>query len=335
MEKIKGIKSIDLLIEADGYGVVNANGTATLIGDNGKEVDNHTMPKLRGYTNLTGRVKEETGYKYKKQVNDIDFTKTPMYVSQNCIRHHLYKDCVAVDQYINTKKIKQMLLSEVGLVRGYMVPNAGFKRSSSLFMSDFVDQLGNGNYEQFVSSMAISSEVDKVTNEVIYNKSSTSLFSKTTFGETLYKAHASINIESLQFISLDQKFGRAAMVIKKGDGESLAQAMQDYIQSLDHSRSPSVTFHENYVRIGNELKIGEVGLLLDDVAIDIVVQTTIKRIQNLMFYQNDGWLKVSKVTVDYNDGQPLRCLFNPNMIELEKTGPYAIYYTAVENEDNN
>jgi signal transduction histidine kinase len=92
MTKVTGIKSVDFKVIAKGYGVVNWNGPTRLTGDDGKEVENHTLPKLRGYTNLTGKIKEETGYKYKKQATDINFKETPLYVSQNCIRHHLFRE---------------------------------------------------------------------------------------------------------------------------------------------------------------------------------------------------------------------------------------------------
>lgn len=75
MKKVEGIKSVDFKITALGHGVVNWNGPTTLTGDGGQTVDNHTLPKLRGYTNLSGRVKEETGYQYKKEATDIDFKK--------------------------------------------------------------------------------------------------------------------------------------------------------------------------------------------------------------------------------------------------------------------
>lgn len=76
MEKVTGIKSVDFKVMAKGHGVVNWNGPTTLSSE-GRTIDNHTLPKLRGYTNLTGKVKEETGYQYKKEATDIDFTKTP------------------------------------------------------------------------------------------------------------------------------------------------------------------------------------------------------------------------------------------------------------------
>ena len=55
MEKVTGIKSVDFKIRALGYGVVNWNGSPNLtIIDDGKykNVTNHSMPKLRGYTNI-------------------------------------------------------------------------------------------------------------------------------------------------------------------------------------------------------------------------------------------------------------------------------------------
>ena len=87
MNKITGIRSVDFKITALGYGVVNWNGPTTLQSD-GRIIDNHSMPKLRGYTNLTGK-ESEKGYKLKKDPSEINFKETPLYISQNCIRHLL------------------------------------------------------------------------------------------------------------------------------------------------------------------------------------------------------------------------------------------------------
>lgn len=55
MKEISGIKSIDFKIDASGYGAVNWNGSISLYNKEiGKQIDNHSIPKLRGYTNLTG-----------------------------------------------------------------------------------------------------------------------------------------------------------------------------------------------------------------------------------------------------------------------------------------
>lgn len=315
MEKVTGIKSVDFKIKALGHGVVNWNGPTSLTGDGGKTVDNHTLPKLRGYTNLTGRVKEETGYKYRKEATDIDFKKTPLYISQNCIRHHLFRDQAFDVHYANKSKIDNltsMLASMTGLIRGYVVPSSQNKRTSPLLIEDFVDQLGNGNFEQFGQAG---------------ERDSSSFFSKTTFGDTAYTAYGSISIEQLQFISLDKKFDREAMGIKAGQGESVAQAIQDFIQSLNPSLKPVAAFHENYVRRGTIFEEGEVGILLNQDAIQALVDCTIGLIGELSIRQAKSYMYVDEIIVDYNDSNKMmRIKRDENSISTTPASEFATYF---------
>ena len=323
MQKVTGIKSVDFKVIAKGYGVVNWNGPTTLTGDDGKTVDNHTLPKLRGYTNLTGKVKEETGYKYKKQASDINFKETPLYISQNCIRHHLFRDQNFDLHYAKDKNLQNVLASITGLVRGYVVPSSQCKRTSPLLLEDFVDQLGNGNFEQLGKSG--SKEKDK--NDKGDDVASNSFFSKTTFGETKYLAYGSISIEQLQFISLDKKFDRCAMVIGNSDGEKIAESVQNFIKNLDPSRNPKITFHQNYVRSGTIFEEGEVGILLDNEAIDILVKETIHMISELNIRQAKGYMYVDSVLVDYNDSNKMMRIkrSESEISQMPKTH-YATYF---------
>ena len=312
MEKVTGIKSVDFKITALGHGVVNWNGPTTLVGDGGKTVDNHTMPKLRGYTNLSGRIKEETGYKYKKEATDIDFKKTPLYISQNCIRHHLFRDQSFDLHYAADKNLTKVLASITGLIRGYVVPSSQCKRTSPLMIEDFVDQLGNGNFEQFGQAG---------------ERDSSSFFSKTTFGDTQYISYGSISIEQLQFISLDKKFDRASMVIKDGEGEDIAQKTQTFIQSLNTKLKPVVTFHENYVRKGTIFEEGEIGLLLNNEAIQVLVEYTIEIMSELSIRQAKSYMYVDKVEVDYNDSSKMmRIKRDPSDVSEQAESDYAVYF---------
>ena len=81
MEKITGIKSVDFKIIAKGHGVVNWNGPTNLSSENGYTYDNHILPKLRGYTHLSAKEKDN-GYKYRKEPQDICFVDNPLYISQ-------------------------------------------------------------------------------------------------------------------------------------------------------------------------------------------------------------------------------------------------------------
>ena len=313
IQKVTGVKSVDFKITAYGYGVVNWNGPTTLSSE-GRTVDNHTLPKLRGYTNLTGKIKEETGYKYKKEATDIDFKETPLYISQNCIRHHLFREQAFDLHFAHEKGLDKVLASLTGLVRGYVVPASQCKRTSPLLLEDFIDELGNGNFEQFGQAG---------------ERDSSSFFSKTTFGDTKYTAYGSISIEQLQFISLDNKFDRCAMIIKDNQGDEIAQKVQDFIQSRDPSRTPKATFHANYVRKGTIYEQGEVGILLDDVAIDILVQTTLDLIGELFIRQAKGYMYVDELSVDYNDSNKMmRIKRTPEQANPQKISDYAVYFEA-------
>ena len=315
MNKVNGIKSVDFRIKALGHGVVNWNGPTSLVGNGGKTVDNHSLPKLRGYTNLTGRIKEETGYKYKKEPTDIDFKKNPLYISQNCIRHHLFRNQAFDVHYANKNKtddLTNMLASVTGLIRGYVVPSSQNKRTSPLLSEDFVDQLGNGNFERIGKAGA---------------RDSSSSFSKTTFGDTAYNAYGSISIEQLQFISLDKKFDREAMGITVGQGPVVAQAVQNFIQTLSPNLKPVATFHENYVRSGTIFKEGEVGILLNHDAMQALVNYTIELISELSIRQSKSYMYVDEVTVDYNDSSKMmRIKRDEGSIAVTAESDFAVYF---------
>lgn len=319
MEKVTGIKSVDFKIKSLGHGVVNWNGPTTLTGDGGKTVDNHTLPKLRGYTNLTGKEKEGTGYKYKKEATDIDFKKTPLYISQNCIRHHLFRDQAFDLHYAGDKNLQQVLASITGLIRGYVVPSSQCKRTSPLLMEDFVDQLGNGNFEQFGQAG---------------ERDSSSFFSKTTFGDTAYISYGSISIEQLQFISLDKKFDRAGMVITdakgnlvEGTGEGVANAVQTFIQSLNPELTPKATFHANYVRKGTIFEEGEAGILLNNEAIQALIEYTLSMISELSIRQAKSYMYVDEILVDYNDSSKMmRIKHGEGSISVKPESAYATYF---------
>ena len=313
-EKITGIRSVDFKIIALGHGVVNWNGPTTLLGDGGKTVDNHTMPKLRGYTNLSGRIKEETGYKYKKEATDIDFKVNPLYISQNCVRHHLFREQAFDLHYANAKNIRQILASLTGLIRGFVVPATQNKRTSPLLLEDFVDQLGNGNFEQFGQAG---------------ERDSSSFYSKTTFGDTKYISYGSISIEQLQFISLDKKFDREAMSIKEGEGEEVAKLVENYIRSLDNTRSPKASFHKNCVRNGTIFEEGENGILLNDDAVAILIEETLRKLKALSIRQAKSYMYVDEVSVDYNDSNKMMRIKNDESAIISTLdGDYASYFYA-------
>jgi len=314
MEKVIGIKSVDFKIIALGHGVVNWNGPTNLAQENGTTVDNHTLPKLRGYTNLSGKVKEETGYRYKKEATDVDFKKNPLYISQNCIRHHLFKAQAFDLHFAKKANIGKVLASVTGLIRGFVIPASQNKRTSPLLVEDFVDQLGNGNFEQFGQAG---------------ERDNSSFYSKTTFGDTKYISYGSISMEQLQFISLDKKFDREAMEIKQGQGEEVAKAVQEFIQSLNPNLKPVATFHENYVRKGTIFDEGENGILLNQDAIKALIDYTLGLIADLSIRQAKSYMYVDELIVDYNDSNKMmRIKRDESDISSTPQAEFATYFEA-------
>lgn len=311
--KITGVRSVDFKIEAHGHGVVNWNGTASLRSDvNGQEIKNHALPKMRGFSSLSGKVKEANGYEYKKSASEIDPSKTPMYISQNCLRHHLFRGQSHDMHELTEKNVTQFLCTVSGLLRGFVIPSKQWKRKSPLLMEDLVEQEGNANFEQMSTSGA---------------RDSNSIFSKTTFGDTRYIGYGSINIEDLQFIVLDGKFDRAALNASKVDALALAESIEKVLALTDPERSPKVTFNESYVRKGTIFSGGEAGLLLNNDAIAILVDVMLDMIEELSIQQAKGWMTVTNLTVDYNgSSQMMRIKRNLDDIDPDADEEYAQYY---------
>lgn len=324
-EKITGIRSVDFKIVAKGHGVVNWNGPTALEVQKDSKLGklNHTMPKLRGYTNFSGG-KSDKGFKYLKKPTEINFDENPLYISQNCIRHHLFKAQSFDLHYIEKNDIKKLIASITGLVRGFVIPGKQNKRTSPLLLEDFVDQLGNGNFEQF----SVAGKTDEKTGK----RDENSFYSKTTFGDTEYISYGSISIEQLQFISLDKKFNREAMEIKTGEGEEVAKLVEEYISSIDSkNRSPKATFYENCVRNGTIFEEDENGIILNDDAVAILIDETLRMLNELSIRQAKSYMYIDEVTVDYNDStQMMRIKKDESLISSEPKNDYAHYFYAKE-----
>lgn len=332
---MNGIKSVDFQIEASGYGVVNWNGTTTVeanIDGRRKPLNNHTMPKLRGYSNLeTATTAEGVTYPRYKLANQIDFEKTPLYISQNCIRHHLFKqeDIDYQNPEVANNVIK-VLCSMTGLLRGYVIPTIELNRTGPLFITDFVDSKNQGNYEQFGRAGSKEKKKNKAGSE-----SSNAIFSKTTFGETEYTAYGSISIEELQFIPTSKIYGQAALEITtEAEGRKAAKEIEDYIKTLEYAKGDiKAEFHTNWIRKGTVFKQGQSGILLSEDAIDALVKQMLHMLRNLGFTQAKGYMSVDKVSVDYNDSDDATDMFRIKKgadINQNKEQPYTIYYERGE-----
>ena len=326
--KIKGVKTIDFKFVLIGHGVVNGGGNPSLQGEDGKTVKNHSIPKLRGFSNKSGRVKEENGFEYLKRAEDINLKETPAYVSDNCLKHHLYKAEMPFHLgKLEEKHARMMLLSPVGWLRGYSITVAGanpIMRGKSVMLEDAVDTLHNGNFEVFSTASSRNSETG-------------GFFTKTTLGDTKYEGYGSINLENLQFVSLDGLFGRSAMPFSFSEEDALQMVpeLEEMLLDLteDESLKPRVEYNPCWVRKGSCMEVGEAGFLLNEDGVKVLVEVMLEKFRTLYINQGKGWLKTQELTVDYNDGQPMRIKEGLGFVNDTWTNEVAVYY-APGTEEN-
>ena len=94
-----------------------------------------------------------------------------------------------------------------------------------------------------------------------------------------------------------------------------------------YSVSPKATFHENYVRNGTIYEEGENGILLNEDAIQILVETTIEKLKELSIRQAKSYMYVDEMTVDFNDSSKMmRIKHDSSQIVEQKDGDYAVYF---------
>lgn len=309
-KKITGIKSVDLKISASGKGVVNWNGTASVYSHQAEQyVNNHLLPKMRGVDIM--RV---------KNFKDID-ENAKLYVSSNCIRHELFKNYSYNLKSVTLSNVASVLCSILGLVRGYVIAegSTSLKRKSCLLVEDFIaDEKTTLEYEQFSQAGA---------------RSETSIFSKHTTNDVNYTAYASINIEDLQFLPLEDTLGRSCYreIISEEEGIKLSDEITEYLETLNFEGSllPKAEFSNNYVRKNAISKEGEAGILLNDDAITLIVSEIINLMREVYIQKSSSYLKVDEVLVDFNDGKAMRIKENEGDIEKAKNNKFAVYYEAM------
>lgn len=316
MSKIPGIKTVDFIVRASGEGIVNHNGAMSVYNPSaGQTIKNHMFPKLRGVDPMRKMVKD--GDKVMgMSLADPDLATAALVVSASCIRSHLFKSVSFGVAQVTRNMAGDALASLLGLMRGYLITDGGanFPRKSPLHITDFECEKPGLRYNQ--GSKAGS-------------RDETSLHSNFATDKDLqYVGKGSISIEDLQFIPLENTHGRSSYseAISMAQGLALAEHVTQYLQDSSGREDAKAEFVTNAVRKGAFVKEGEAGLLLNDAAMDVVIQETLELLRTLYVRQAKGFLRVDEVLVDYNAGHAFRILKDPSVAVTEKREPYAVYY---------
>ena len=146
-----------------------------------------------------------------------------------------------------------------------------------------------------------------------------------------YTGKATLSIEDLQFIPMENSLGRSAfdhqVTVEKGN-EVAAKITQFLGDLAPAGLSPQARFVKKAVRIGAVSKVGDAGVVLNDDAMRVVVDQIRELIETLCIRQGKGYLQVTGVQVDFNDGRRVfRSESAPDIADAQGAGPFAFYYT--------
>ena len=321
---ISGIKSVDFLITAIGEGVVNHNGSFPAYNPAaGKTLDNHMFPKLRGLDPMQRIARGEDKGSQAFSLADPEISNAKLIVSAECIRSQLFKDVSFGLREVTTGNVADVLASLHGLVRGYLITEGGrnFARKSCLYVTDFECAKPELAFNQGTNSKVRGTE-----------KENTSIYSYFKTGKDLhYTGKASLSVEDLQFIPMENSLGRSAFdhQVSIEIGEQVAKKITQFLGDIAPAGSaPQARFVKKAVRIGSISKVGDAGIVLNDDAIRLVVAQVRELMECLCVRQGKGYLQVTNVQVDFNNGgRVFRSEADPTLADAQGSAPFAIYYS--------
>jgi hypothetical protein len=297
-----GIRSVDFIITATGEGVVNANGSSPVFNPGaGKTVKNHQFPKLRGVDPTRRLVKATLGSAEEADaadqqrlfsLGDQSLESARLVVSPETLRHHVFKTASFGLVSVTPDNIREVLPSLHGLIRGYLMTGdkLSIARRSPLMLTALECEKPGLYFNQGSRS---------------FSKDENSLFSYFGTAKDLkYVGLGSISIEGLRFIPLENTLMRSAFMhtVTASEGHELADSVTTFLRELSDDDAPKADFVEYVVRQGGlKNAVGEAGLLLNDAAIDVLINETIEMLRNLYIRQGKGYVRVTKLQVDFND----------------------------------
>ena len=254
---------------------------------------------------------------------DPEIANAKLIVSAECVRSQLFKDVSFGLRQVTAENVADVLASLHGLVRGYLITAGGrnFARKSCLYVTDFECAKPDLAFNQGTNSKARGTAQED-----------TSIYSYFKTGKDLqYTGKATLSIEDLQFIPMENSLGRSAFdhQVTVETGTAVAAKITQFLSDIAASGlTPQARFVKKAVRIGAVSKVGDAGIVLNDDAIRVVVGQISELIQGLCIRQGKGYLQVTDVTVDFNSGNRVfRSEATPTIADGQGLGPFAVYYT--------
>lgn len=304
MVKKKNIRSITGMVTFNGQGSINND-------------SNDQKHILRDLELLKGKntVYENSTFHKKEFYNNGDGYSFRYKVSHDCIRHAMF---IEEMPYYNAgiMLLPQVLYNSIAtpemIARGYMYANKEktIKKTSVFTITDALstDELKSVSMEVCSRSgdrgeKTQTTTTDDEGNSVTEKNGATSFFYRENVGKHTYVANFGINVDELQFISIDDLYGRCGADMSKSENRAI------YLSALKRNFgiSDDIEIKPYYLKtsiMGEEC--AEEGILLTPEMVNKVIHTILEKIIKVKVSRPSlGGLFVfngMEITINYDDG---------------------------------
>ncbi|OOR87058.1 hypothetical protein B0181_11260 [Moraxella caviae] len=230
-------------------------------------VETVEIPRLLGYDYKTG-----------KKPTELDFKETPLYVTKERVWDIIFRR--EIDPLITKEEdLASVLTSMRGLVGGYEAPEFGCRRDAAIVIEDVIETTGVAEFK-----FPEGADVDAMDNAT--------MLSYLKYHDPKARLRGSLKMDLLQYICLDPNSPDCAVKIRDdAHGEQLAKELRDYLKSFWPERFPRVTYHKNIVRKDSGETKGGPGLLLNDIAVDVLAELAIITVSEVYFHTGNQYTR--------------------------------------------
>lgn len=275
------MKSILLKIELDGQGIVNFDDSSQRFLFNGT--------KFKDLFHAHDNVKYAKKVLYKDENGNL--TDYKIKISSSCIRKAIF-DKDLVGQNTNFVMNKEILYSQLGspyfMLNGYMLTvqdGNSFKKKSPITLLSAIQT--NGAKTKLETRTRSGKKMVKTD---VNNDSDTSLFTEEDAGEMTYESKGIINLNELQFVSLDDYYDRWSF--SSDDFDTFKKYMK---MSL-----PTFNSEVKYFKIKDSVNsFPELGFKFSDADVDTLVKYFLKRLLETEIKRNSANARISSLKIKF------------------------------------
>jgi len=279
------MKSIIFQLNLKGEGVVNFDDSSQRWLYTG--ADN----KLKHLFHPHDNVKYAKKVLYKDSNGNLSNYK--LKISSKCLRKGIFENDL-VGQNTNFIMNKEILYSQLGspyyMINGYTLTvrdSTSYKKKSPVTIGDAIQTSENLSIiETFTRSGAKKVKVDSS------DKSDTSLYNEETVGDMTYSAKGTINLNELQFVSLDDYYDRWSF--SPDEFEIFSKYMKINMPSFDSK--------VGYYKMNNSCNsFPELGFKFSNEDIDFLTKLVIKKLMNVNILRNGSYAQFDSLKIKFVD----------------------------------